>query len=211
MSPAWSVHRSAAALLAANLGIGLLPFVLLAGLHPAIRWQGAVPLSICLAVALLGSWCIAPDRRVLWFSGVPLARRLPACLLLGSSFAAIPWKQQGFPLAALVISLSLGLRWLLFALESLELRRADQRRLPLPCAATRIRRGCTMITGALIPALLLLGFPCLPLLWISFILTLFCQWTVGGETCHALANHRFASSLRPGLMSIPHEPDGGIY
>lgn len=211
MKPARSVHRSAAALLAANLGIGLLPFVLLAGFHPAIRWQGAIPLGVCLATALLGSCFIAPDPRVLWSSGVPLARRLPACLLLGASLAAIPWKQQGFPLAAMIISLGLGLRWLLFAVESLELRRADHHRLPLPCAATRIRRGCTMITGAIIPALLVLGFPCLPLLWISFILTLFCQWTVGGETCHALANHRFASSLRPETMRSTHDSDGGIY
>jgi hypothetical protein len=211
MSPARSVHRSAAALLAANFGIGLLPFVLLAGFHPAIRWHCAFPLAISFAAALLVSWFIAPDRRVLWLPGVPLARRLPACLLLGASLAAILWKQQDFPLAAMVISLGFGLRWLLFALESLELHRADQRRLPLPCAATRIRRGCTMITGAFIPLLLLAGFPCLPLLWISFILTLFCQWTIGGESCHALANHRFTSSLRPQFMNITHESDGGIY
>lgn len=210
MTPALSVHRSATALLAANIGLGLLPFLLLAGCHPAIRGRGAVPLGISLASLMTAALLIAPPRQVLK-PGIPPTRRALACLLLGASLAAIPWKQQNLPLCGAVISTGFGIRWLLFLLETLDLRKADRHHQPLPCAATRIRRSCTLVTGAVIPLLLLAGFPCLPLLWISFILTLFCQWTVGGETCHALANHRFASSLNPELMNATHESDGGIY
>lgn len=211
MTPVLSVHRSTTALLAANLGLGLLPFLLLASCHPAIRGRGALSLGISLASLMAAALMIAPQPRQLLKSGVPPGRRALACLLLGASLAAIPWKQQNLPLAGTVISTGFGIRWLLFALETLDLRKADRHRQPLPCAATRIRRACTLVTGALIPLLLLAGFPCPPLLWISFILTLFCQWTVGGETCHALASHRPASSLHPRFMSVTHESDGGIY
>lgn len=199
------------ALLAANLGLGLLPFLLLASCHPAIRGRGALPLGICLASLMAAALLIAPRPRQLLKSGAPPGRRALACLLLGASLAAIPWKQQNLPLAGAVIATGFGIRWLLYSLETLDLRKADQHRLPLPCAATRIRRACTLVAGALIPLLLLTGLPCLPLLWISFILTLFCQWTVGGEACHSLANHRFASFLHPEFMSATHETDGGIY
>lgn len=204
MTPVLSVHRSATALLAANLGLGLLPFLLLAICHPAIHGRGMIPMGIGLASLLAAALLISPRPQLLLESGPPPARRALACLLLGASLAGIPWKQHGLPLANAVIATGFGIRWLLFTVETLELRNADQHHLPLPCPATRIRRACTLVTGAVIPLLLLVGFPCLPLLWISFLLTLFCQWTIGGETFHSLANHRLVSSLHPKLMNTTH-------
>jgi hypothetical protein len=208
MSETLSVHRPAAAFVAANLGIGLIPFLLLAACHPSIRWQMVLPLGISLLFSCGLSWLLAPRTGFLRFPNQAPFRRLPACLLLGSSFAAIPWKQQSLPLATFILAAGFGIRWWLFALETVDLRRDDQRRQPLPCAATRIRRTCTMITGAVIPLLLLAGLPWASLLWISFGLTLFCQWTVAGEICHSRLNHRFASCGQPSNMSHPHASNG---
>lgn len=210
MQAAKSFHRHATAYLAANLGIGLIPFVLMAVCHPFIRWHSALPLAICLAFALALSWLLAPRAGFLRMPGLAPMRRLLACLLLGFSLAAIPWKHQSLPFATFILAAGFGIRWWLFALETMDLRRADRQHQPLPCAATRIRRTCTIITGALIPLLLLAGLPCTPLLWISFGLTLFCQWTVVGEICHSLLNHSFASYGQPSTMNKPHGSNGGF-
>jgi hypothetical protein len=211
MTPPLSIHRSAIALLAAHIGLGLLPFVLLAVCHARIRWHGALPLGVCLVAALAASWIIAPNKRLLLNTGLAPLRRLLACLLLGASLAAIPWMQLSLPLAPMVIALGFSIRWWLFTLETLDLRRADRFHQPLPCVATRLRRVCTLIAGAVIPLLLVAGLPCIPLLWVSFVLTLFCQWTVSGETCHLLVHRCFDSSKRAFSMSRAHPPDGGYF
>ena len=206
-----TVHRSATALLAANLGLGLVPFVLLAFLHPSIRWQGALAPGICLVTALSAAWILMPDMKFHSAPGQSPLRRLWAGLLLGASLTAIPWKQHYPPFGTAVICMGFALRWWLFALETLEIRRADRRCQPLPSFSTRGRRICTLITAAIIPLLMLSSVSSLPLLWISFVLTLLCQWTVGGETCYARFHQPVASSIRLASMSGSHDPDGGIY
>jgi hypothetical protein len=62
---------------------------------------------------------------------------------------------------------------------------ADRQRLALPCLATRLRRAVTWVTGAVIPTLVLSGLPAIPLLFLSFGLTVFSQWTVAEEALWA--------------------------
>ena len=72
-------------------------------------------------------------------------------------------------------------RWWLYSLETRDLVVADRQRLALPCLATRLRRAITWITGAVIPLLVFSGLPAFPLLFLSFGLTVFSQWTVAEE------------------------------
>lgn len=198
MSQGLSVQRIALSRVATNLAMGLVPFGLLAVLHPSIGFSGAIPIWLCLVLTL----AIAGA-----FSDAPLAcggilhmgiHRCLSCVLLGSSLAAIPWKLHEFPFSLGVILIGFSIRWLLYAMETWDLRMADLRKQPLPCLATRIRRGITLVTGGLIPVLILIGLPPIPLLSMSFILTAFSQWTATCETSHADLAQIPLMEIRPG-------------
>jgi hypothetical protein len=178
-----SPHRNALARVSANLAFGLSPFALIAGLHPAIPPDAAVPTWLCLLASFSIAGCLnlgAADTR----PGTPL-RRLLSCLLLGSSLAALSWDAGSLPFFPAVVATGFVCRWWLYFLETRDLRIADHRRLALPCLATRLRRGITWITGAAIPLLVAIGLPPFALLLLSFVLTAFSQWTVAGEACFA--------------------------
>jgi hypothetical protein len=184
MSLRLSFQWTALSRVATNLALGLLPFGLLAAFHPAVDSRVTAPIWLCLvlSLAIAGAFPEAPPTR-----GDTLRmnfHRALSCLLLGSSFAAIPWKIHEFTSAPGVVLTSLSIRWLLYALEAWELRLADLRKHPPPCLATRIRRAITLVTGCLIPLLILIGLPVIPLLALSFILTAFSQWTVACENHH---------------------------
>jgi hypothetical protein len=88
---------------------------------------------------------------------------------------------QSLPILPVALVAGLVLRWGLYLLETRDLVLADRRRLALPSLATRLRRGITWLTGALIPLLVFSGLPPVPLLTLSFALTAFNQWTVACE------------------------------
>lgn len=204
MSHGLSVHRIALSLMATNLAIGLVPFGLLAVLHPAIALNGTIPIWLCLILALATAGAVSSAPDACEEGALPIRpagfHRTLSCLLLGSSLAAIPWKLQEFSCSLGIILIGFSIRWLLYALESWDLRMADLRKQPLPCLATRIRRGITLITGALIPLMILAGLPTVPLLATSFILTAFSQWTAACEACHA-------HLAQIPLMAIPLEDE----
>jgi hypothetical protein len=182
-----SAHCSAFARVASNLALGTLPLALLAALYPGVSLRETGPGWVCVAITavvaiVLGSSVegrLAPvPQRYAAF------RRCLSCLLLGSSLLAVPWNFQELPCFPWAIAVGFGSRWLLYGLESLDLRIADRGREPLPCLATRLRRIVTWVTGALIPILVISGLPGVPLLSLSFFLTLFAQWTAAGEQSH---------------------------
>ena len=178
-----SPHRNALARVSTNLAFGLAPFALVAGLHPAMPQQAALPTLLCQLASISIAGCLnlgAADTR----PGTAL-RRLLSCLLLGSSAAALSWVAGALPFFPAVVATGFVCRWWLYLLETRDLRVADRRRLALPCLATRLRRAITWITGAAIPLLLAIGSPPVPLLLLSFGLTAFSQWTVASEACFA--------------------------
>jgi hypothetical protein len=167
--------------LGTQLSLGLIPFILFALAHPDIPHQHKTTLAICLA--LLGGihLLLRLTRESTSRFPRPIWHQLLSCLLVGSSFAAIPWKMLGFPLSIAVITIGFSIRWMLYAVETWELRIEDSRKAPMPCLATRIRRGITFISGALIPLLILAGLPIIPLLGLSFVLTALSQWSASCE------------------------------
>lgn len=100
----------------------------------------------------------------------------------------------GFPNSIAIITLSFSIRWMLYAVETWELRMEDLHKGPMPSLATRIRRGITFITGALIPLLIFTGLPVVPLLGFSFILTTLGQWSAACE---------FQLNPKPLVQTIP--------
>ncbi len=177
-------HRIAVSQVATNLTLGIIPLLLLALAIPSISLHQTLSLWICLAVSFLIS-------RIFAFGSVkPISNyshgfmRIISCMLLGSSLIAIFWKWQQLPHALEIIILSFSIRWLLFVVETRNLRLADMQRQPLPSFATRIRRIITFITGAVIPAFILIGSPPIPLLTLSFCLTAFAQWAIAYEVIH---------------------------
>jgi hypothetical protein len=180
-----SPHRNALARVSTNLALGLTPFALLAGLHPEMPADAALPTLLCLLATLAIAGCLnlgTEDAH----PGTPL-RRLLSCLLLGSSLAALPWHAGALPFFPAVMGTGFVVRWWLYSLETRDLVVADRQRLALPCLATRLRRAVTWITGAAIPVLVFSGLPAFPLLALSFGLTVFSQWTVAEEGCLAPA------------------------
>ncbi len=180
-----SPHQNARARVATNLSFGLIPFALIAGLHPGLPAEAALPTWICLFAAFAVAGCL--NLGFQQPAPYSLLRRPLSCLLLGSSLIAIPWKVQGLPFFPAALALGFASRWWLYALETRDLVVADRQRLALPCLATRYRRIITWITGALIPLLVISDLPAFPLLFLSFVLTVFSQWTVAGEACLARA------------------------
>jgi hypothetical protein len=178
-----SPHRNALARVSTNLSFGLVPFALVAGLHPVVAADAALPTWLCLLASFAAAGCLTLGTREV-IPASPL-RRLLACLLLGSSLVAIPWNLQSLPFFPAALGIGFVSRWGLYALETRDLVVADRAHLALPCLATRLRRVLTWITGAAIPLLVLSGLPSGPLLVLSFGLTVFSQWTVVGERCLA--------------------------
>lgn len=184
-----SAHRSAFAHLAANLAMGSLVMALLGMLDPRVSLREALPGWLCVAAAGLTAASLGNAIREL--PALPLHlgvfRRSLSSLLLGSSLLAVPWHSQGLPVFSWAAAMGFGTRWLLYGLESLDLRAAELGREALPSLATRLRRIVTWVTGGAIPLLVISGLPGSPLLFLSFLLTLFAQWTVAGEHSHAAA------------------------
>lgn len=176
-----SPHRNALARVSTNLAFGLAPFALIAGLHPAMPQQAAVPTLLCQLASISVSGCLNLGAAGTWPD--TSLRRLLSCLLLGSSVAALSWQAGPLPFFLAVVAIGFVCRWWLYLLETRDLRIADRRRLALPCLATRLRRAVTWITGAAIPFLVAIGSPPFPLLSLSLALTVFSQWTVAGEAC----------------------------
>lgn len=174
-----SPHRNALARVSTNLALGLTPFALLAGLHPEMPADAALPTLLCLLAVFAVAGCLSPGTDDAQ-PATPL-RRLLSCLLLGSSLAALPWHAGALPFFPAVMGTGFVVRWWLYSLESRDLVVADRQRHALPCLATRLRRVVTWITGALIPLLVFSGLPAFPLLLLSFGLTVFSQWTVAEE------------------------------
>jgi hypothetical protein len=174
-----SAHRHALARVSTNLALGMTPFALLAGLHPEMPADAALPTLLCLLAAMGIAGCLNLGSGEA-HPGTPF-RRLLSCLLLGSSLAAVPWHLGALPFFPVVVGTGFISRWWLYSLETRDLVAADSQRLALPCLATRLRRSLTWITGAVIPTLVFSGLPALPLLSLSFGLTVFSQWTVAEE------------------------------
>src|SRR5690606_7903049 len=152
-------------------------------LHPdATPRQLAATATAGLTTLLLSALCA---RR--WFPvtlASPPGRRPVAILLLGSSLAALIWSDSPIPLLlTLAVITGFIARWSLFALEVRDIRISDELRIGLPTLATRTRLIITWLTGALIPALVLLGIWTKPLLISAFLLTFFNQWTA---TCEGI-------------------------
>jgi hypothetical protein len=181
-----SPHRNALARVSTNLAFGLSAFVLFAGLHPAMPADAALPTLLYLFAAIAIAGCLnwgTDDGH----SGTPF-RRLLSCLLLGSSLATLPWLSGALPFFPFVMGTGFVSRWWLYSLETRDLVAADRQRLALPCLAARLRRAVTWITGAAIPLLIFSGLPPFPLLFLSFGLTVFSQWTVAEEAVWAPAS-----------------------
>ena len=188
-----NIHRIAVSQVATNLTLGIIPLLLLALFIPSILLRQTLSLWICL----VGTFLIS--RIFAWGSGKPLRKynhgwmRIISCMLLGTSLIAIFWKGLNLPHALEIIVMSFSIRWLLFIIETRNLILADRQRQPLPSFATRIRRLITFITGAVIPAFILIGLPAIPLLTLSFCLTTFAQWAIAFEVIHTReSNIRFA-------------------
>jgi len=164
-----------------QLCLGLTPFILCALVHPDIPRHQKTSLSMALMLFGGSYLFLRLNQETTNRFKHPVWRWSLSCLLVGSSFAAIPWKLFGFPLSMSVIALGFSIRWMLYAVETWELRIEDTQKAPMPCLATRIRRGITFITGALIPLLILAGLPVVPLLILSFFLTAIGQWSVACE------------------------------
>jgi hypothetical protein len=188
-----NIHRIAVSQVATNLTLGIIPLLLLALAIPSISLSQTLNLWICLN----GTFLIS---RVFQLGSEKPSRnyshgfmRIISCMLLGTSLIAIFWKGQNLPHALEIIILSFSIRWLLFIIETRNLILADRQRQPLPSFATRIRRLITFITGAVIPAFILIGLPAIPLLTLSFCLTTFAQWAIAFEVIHTReSNIRFA-------------------
>jgi hypothetical protein len=174
-----SPHRNALARVSTNLAFGLSAFALFACLHPAMPAEAALPTLLYLLVVIAIAGCLSPGTDDS-HPGTPF-RRLLSCLLLGSSLSALPWHTGALPFFPLIMGTGFVSRWWLYSLETRDLVTADRQRLALPCLATRLRRAITWITGAVIPLLVFSGLPPVPLLFLSFGLTVFSQWTVAEE------------------------------
>lgn len=167
--------------LGTQLCLGLMPFIVFALAHPDIPDHQKTSFGMALTLVSGLYLFLRFNRKTTNCMSRPVWQWSLSCLLVGSSFAAIPWKIFGFPLSIAVITLGFSIRWMLYAVETWELRIEDSQKAPMPCLATRIRRGITFITGALIPLLILAGLPVVPLLILSFLLTALGQWSAACE------------------------------
>jgi hypothetical protein len=174
-------QRDTIAQVVAQLAIGLAPFTLLAGLHPSLATGQADSSWLCLTVAASLACLLSREGQAGNLPSTPLLRRLAGSLLLGGSLIAIPWAAQELPILPMALLAGSALRWGLYLLETRELILAERQRLALPSLSTRLRRGITWVTGALIPLLVFSGLQAVPLLILSFTLTAFNQWTVACE------------------------------
>lgn len=165
--------RAALSAVLANLSLGLLPFCLIIfSIRPT-----SLPVGIACMLCGTLYHCLSRTSTI----RAPVAHRTLSCLLLGASFAVIPWVHGKLPFPVFVMAFCFVLRWLIFAMETWEIERADRMKQPLPSLSARIRRSITWITGALIPLLIWRGLSPIPLLSVSFLLTFLCQWIANIE------------------------------
>jgi hypothetical protein len=183
-----SVFRASLSRTSWNIAVGTAVFGFVLLLIPAAPPSHAVP---TLVAALIAAVC-ARSLAVRSFRPPPpvvchgrILRKPLSVILIGSSLVAVLWSSGGIPWLALPIALGFLSRWILYVLEIQDVRLCDLRKIGLPPLATRVRLWITLITGALIPALILLGAPASPLLLLSFVLTGFSQWSV---TCELALN-----------------------
>lgn len=194
-------HVAAVLILMGQTGVGLAGMMAIGWWLPGVAHKHLwIPAAMVIATALSSSR-LPRGYRDLYRATLNLPRRLLGGILLGSSLAAVLWKSLVIGNASWLVVTGLCVRWYLFGTESIRLRREDRRKMERPSAATQTRRGITLITGLLIPIILLAGAPPLPWLWLSFLLTLFCQWTIAAECCHAMTMESGAD-LQP-LTGIP--------
>lgn len=185
------IHGIALAGLLFNLTAGFSIFALL-----RIPWHGEAPDEIRRSLVLaLVAWAFTfiVIRRFRPFitNGRFPPRRWWAALLLGASFAVLLWHPHQDPAEQATLAIGFLIRWCLLAGEIREMREMDRRRLCLPSLAARIRFGITMITGAVIPLLLLANLaPGGWLILVSFLLTAFSQWTAIAEMHYHLSRPR---------------------
>lgn len=174
------IFRAALAQITWNMGIGTAVFGFLLFLHPAVPAVRAIPTLVPAFIAMGCGNRLAvpgfslPSPEV--FHG-RLFRRQLSVTLIGSSLVAFLWSTQKIPWIVFPIVLGFLSRWILYILEVRDIHLCDLRKIGLPPLATRIRLWITLITGALIPTLVLLEFPAPPFLLLSFFLTCFTQWS----------------------------------
>ena len=185
-------YRIAVSQVATNMTYGIVPLLLLASIIPEISFSQTISFWVCLFGSFLISRIFSVGCKEYMRNYCSGFFRVISCLLLGTSLIVIFWKWHDLPHALEIIILSFSIRWLLFIVETRNLRLADIQRKPLPSLATRIRRIITFITGAVIPVLILMGLPPIPLLTLSFCLTSFAQWALAYEAIYTReSNIRF--------------------
>jgi hypothetical protein len=174
--PGLSEILGALSVVSANFAFGLLPFCAAALVMGSGHFAETMPVFVAGIASAAIALCFQADALVKTRAS-PL-RRLLSSMLLGASFAVMPWMHHKLPLAVPLMILCFTLRWLLFGMETWEIERADRLRQPPPSLSAKIRRSITWITGAVIPLLIGCGAPAVPLLLLSFLLTGLCQWAM---------------------------------
>jgi hypothetical protein len=174
------LFRAALARVTWNMGVGTAVFGCILLLNPEIPAVRAVPTLVAAFVAMgFGKRLTVPGfspPAPEVFHGRVFRRQL-SVILIGSSLAALLWSAQEIPWITLPIVLGFVARWVLYGLEVSDIRLCDRRKIGLPPLAARIRLWITLVTGALIPGLVLLEVSAPPLLLFSFFLTCFGQWS----------------------------------
>lgn len=197
--PTW-VFRASLARTIWNLAIGTAVFGTLMLMHPAISAGRAMPTVAAAFVILACGWIL----NVRDFSLTPpeiyharAFRRPLAVILMGSSLVAFLWSCQKIPGVIFPITVGFLARWIIYLLEILDIRVCDRRKIGLPPLTARIRLWITLITGLVIPLLVLLRLPGPPLLLLSFILTSLAQWAATCEIAVNSAPPLPAGAIRP--------------
>lgn len=187
------LHAYSALMVLGQSGVGLGVIVATGFFQPSLS---KVTLSFLGALALImaGTALLFQQSHKNYPAIILTYRHLLGCLLLGSSLAAALWRILGLGHTGWLIVTGMIVRWYLFGSETIHLHHEDRMKHPRPSSATQARRMITIVTGALIPLLLLAGVPPIPWLSISFLLTAFCQWTIARERCHEFDRSGIAST-----------------
>lgn len=184
------IFRASFARMIWNMAVGTALFGMMILMHPAASAMRALPTLTAALVALACGW----GFNVRGFSLTPpevchgrVFRRPLGVILIGSAMVAFLWSCQGIPWVGLPIALGFIARWILYILEIQDIRVCDRRKIGLPPLTARIRLWITLVTGLVIPVLVLLGLSAPPLLLLSFFLTCLAQWSVTCEIALASA------------------------
>jgi hypothetical protein len=182
------VYRASLARTTWNLAVGTAVFGMLMLMHPAISAIRTAPTLTAALIILVCGWFL--DVRDLSLTPPVVYharafRRPLAIMLIGSSLVAFLWSCQKIPGVIIPIALGFLARWIIYLLEIQDIRICDRRKIGLPPLSARIRLRITLITGLVIPILVLLRLPGPPLLLLSFLLTYLAQWLA---TCEIAVN-----------------------